>query len=77
MSPMPLIGVTACRQTLGKYDSHTVGDKYVEAAGHAGVPVVLQRYPGMIHGFLAFPLAARQAALDLAIAWLRDLPPAT
>ena len=21
MSPMPLIGVTACRQTLGKYDS--------------------------------------------------------
>ncbi|WP_158896677.1 MULTISPECIES: gamma-glutamyl-gamma-aminobutyrate hydrolase family protein [unclassified Pseudomonas] len=41
MSPMPLIGVTACRQTLGKYDSHTVGDKYVEAAGHAGLPVVL------------------------------------
>lgn len=41
MSPMPLIGVTACRQTLGKYDSHTVGDKYVEAAGHAGLPVLL------------------------------------
>jgi putative glutamine amidotransferase len=38
---MPLIGVTACRQTLGKYDSHTVGDKYVEAAGHAGLPVLL------------------------------------
>ena len=41
MSPMPLIGVTACRQMLGKYDSHTVGDKYVEAAAHAGLPVVL------------------------------------
>lgn len=41
MSPMPLIGVIACRQTLGKYDSHTVGDKYVEAAAHAGLPVVL------------------------------------
>jgi len=38
---MPLIGVTACRQMLGKYDSHTVGDKYVEAAAHAGLPVVL------------------------------------
>ncbi|MDT3718277.1 gamma-glutamyl-gamma-aminobutyrate hydrolase family protein [Pseudomonas oryzihabitans] len=41
MSPKPLIGVTACRQMLGKYDSHTVGDKYVEAAAHAGLPVVL------------------------------------
>ena len=41
MSRMPLIGVTACRQMLGKYDSHTVGDKYVEAAAHAGLPVVL------------------------------------
>lgn len=41
MSRMPLIGVTACRQQLGKYDSHTVGDKYVEAAAFAGIPVVL------------------------------------
>ncbi|WNW11888.1 gamma-glutamyl-gamma-aminobutyrate hydrolase family protein [Pseudomonas sp. DTU_2021_1001937_2_SI_NGA_ILE_001] len=41
MSRLPLIGVTACRQMLGKYSSHTVGDKYVEAAAHAGVPVVL------------------------------------
>ena len=41
MTRMPLIGVTACRQQLGKYDSHTVGDKYVEAAAHAGLPLVL------------------------------------
>ena len=41
MFRVPLIGVTACRQQLGKYDSHTVGDKYVEAAAHAGLPVVL------------------------------------
>ncbi|WP_437883096.1 gamma-glutamyl-gamma-aminobutyrate hydrolase family protein [Pseudomonas sp. LRF_L74] len=41
MSRLPLIGVTACRQRLGKYDSHTVGDKYVEAAAHAGLPLVL------------------------------------
>ncbi|QXI26589.1 gamma-glutamyl-gamma-aminobutyrate hydrolase family protein [Pseudomonas vanderleydeniana] len=41
MSRVPLIGVTACRQLLGKYDSHTVGDKYVEAAAEAGLPVLL------------------------------------
>ena len=41
MSRLPLIGVTACRQQLGKYSSHTAGDKYVEAAGFAGIPVVL------------------------------------
>ncbi|SDW64762.1 gamma-glutamyl-gamma-aminobutyrate hydrolase [Pseudomonas syringae] len=41
MSRLPLIGVTACRQQLGKYSSHTAGDKYVEAAAFAGVPVIL------------------------------------
>ncbi|TBU99084.1 gamma-glutamyl-gamma-aminobutyrate hydrolase family protein [Phytopseudomonas dryadis] len=41
MSRIPLIGVTACRQQLGKYDSHTVGDKYVEAAAFAGIPLLL------------------------------------
>lgn len=37
----PLIGVTACRQMLGNTASHTVGDKYVEAAGFAGLPLIL------------------------------------
>ena len=37
----PLIGVSACRQQLGKNSSHTVGDKYVEAAGFAGIPLIL------------------------------------
>jgi putative glutamine amidotransferase len=41
MPRIPLIGVTACRQQLGKYSSHTVGDKYVEAAAFAGLPVLL------------------------------------
>lgn len=41
MSRLPLIGVTACRQQLGKYSSHTAGDKYVEAAGFAGIPLIL------------------------------------
>ncbi|MBN6714367.1 gamma-glutamyl-gamma-aminobutyrate hydrolase family protein [Pseudomonas capsici] len=41
MSNLPMIGVTACRQQLGKYSSHTAGDKYVEAAAFAGIPVVL------------------------------------
>ena len=41
MAMLPLVGVTACHQMLGKYASHTVGDKYVEAAGYAGIPLVL------------------------------------
>lgn len=41
MSYAPLIGVISCRQQLGKYSSHTVGDKYVEAAGFAGIPLLL------------------------------------
>ena len=38
---VPLIGVSACRQQVGKNSSHTVGDKYVEAAGFAGLPLIL------------------------------------
>ena len=38
---VPLIGVSACRQQVGKNSSHTVGDKYVEAAGFAGTPLIL------------------------------------
>lgn len=38
---VPLIGVSACRQQIGKNASHTVGDKYVEAAGYAGIPLIL------------------------------------
>jgi len=37
----PLIGVSACRQQVGRHSSHTVGDKYVEAAGFAGIPLIL------------------------------------
>lgn len=41
MPTAPLIGVTACRQLLGLYPSHTVGDKYVAAAALAGTPVIV------------------------------------
>ncbi|WP_122276674.1 gamma-glutamyl-gamma-aminobutyrate hydrolase family protein [Pseudomonas syringae group genomosp. 3] len=41
MSKTPLVGVTACRQQLDKYSTHTAGDKYVEAAAFAGIAVVL------------------------------------
>ncbi|MDF2487600.1 MAG: peptidase [Pseudomonas sp.] len=37
----PLIGVTACRQQVGRNASHTVGDKYLEAAAFAGLPLIL------------------------------------
>jgi putative glutamine amidotransferase len=41
MFRLPIVGVTSCRQQLDKYSSHTVGDKYVQAASHAGMAVVL------------------------------------
>lgn len=44
MSRVPLIGVTACRQMLGKYSSHTVGDKYLQAANFAGLPMVIPAF---------------------------------
>ncbi|MFR0715536.1 gamma-glutamyl-gamma-aminobutyrate hydrolase family protein [Enterobacterales bacterium BD_CKDN230030183-1A_HGKHYDSX7] len=43
---VPLIGVSACRQQVGKNPSHTVGDKYVEAAAFAGLPVILPARDG-------------------------------
>lgn len=43
---VPLIGVSACRQQVGKNSSHTVGDKYVEAAGFAGMPLILPARDG-------------------------------
>lgn len=53
---VPLIGVSACRQQVGKNPSHTVGDKYVEAAGFAGLPLILPARDG---GSDAQALAAR------------------
>ena len=51
----PLIGVSACRQQVGKNPSHTVGDKYVEAAAFAGTPLILpaRDVPGDVHAMLA------------------------
>ena len=43
---VPLIGVSACRQQVGKNSSHTVGDKYVEAAAFAGLPLILPARDG-------------------------------
>ncbi|WP_313295120.1 gamma-glutamyl-gamma-aminobutyrate hydrolase family protein [Pseudomonas sp.] len=43
---VPLIGVSACRQQVGKNASHTVGNKYVEAAAFAGLPLILPARDG-------------------------------
>ncbi|MBA1204036.1 gamma-glutamyl-gamma-aminobutyrate hydrolase family protein [Pseudomonas capeferrum] len=51
----PLIGVSACRQQVGRNPSHTVGDKYVEAAAFAGTPLILpaRDMPGDAQALLA------------------------
>ncbi|MDV9033120.1 gamma-glutamyl-gamma-aminobutyrate hydrolase family protein [Pseudomonas sp. RAC1] len=51
----PLIGVSACRQQVGRNSSHTVGAKYVEAAAFAGLPLILpaRDTPDEPHALLA------------------------
>lgn len=50
------------------------GERYAERLRQAGVPVVLSRYSGMIHGFLLFGELFEESrrAMNEAIAWLRQ-----
>jgi acetyl esterase len=46
------------------------GEAYAEALEAAGVPVVMQRYDGMIHGFVSMPMIFPEA--DHAVAQIAD-----
>jgi acetyl esterase len=48
-------------------------ERYARRMEEAGVPVRVTRYPGMVHGFLAFPTARADEALEEAAGWLRQL----
>jgi acetyl esterase len=51
------------------------GERYAQRLQLAGVPAVLSRYDGMIHGFLLFAdlFEESRRAVDEAIAWLRQV----
>ena len=54
---------------------HDEGERYAERLQAAGVPTVLSRYDGMIHGFLLFAdlFDESRRALDEATGWLRGV----
>ncbi len=51
------------------------GERYAERLQAAGVPTVLARYDGMIHGFLLFAdlFDESRRAIDEATLWLRQV----
>jgi acetyl esterase len=51
------------------------GEAYADALEAAGVPVVAERYDGMIHGFVSMPMLFPEA--DDAVARIADAVTAT
>ena len=51
------------------------GERYAERLQAAGVPTVLSRYDGMVHGFLLFAdlFEESRRAVNEAIIWLRQV----
>jgi acetyl esterase len=46
------------------------GEQYARRLQDEGVDVTLSRYPGMVHGFMAFPTDSAAAALREGVAWI-------
>ncbi len=48
MTPVPLIGVSACTHQAGQHLFHMAGDKYLRAAALAGMPLIIPALPGLM-----------------------------